>query len=107
VALAGRRAPLIFAWRSGIFVIMPIYDYQCRRCAHRFEVLVKLNETPDCPVCNAPKPERMFPFTAAVSTVKTRARAMVGASNKAHAEKKEKDHAHAEYLRKHNEDHGG
>jgi putative FmdB family regulatory protein len=107
VGLVGCWVPLIFADRSGIFVTMPIYDFQCRRCAHRFEMLVKPNETPDCPVCNAPKPERMFPFTAAVSTVKTRERAMIGASSKAQAEKKEKDHAHAEYLRKHNEDHGG
>ena len=49
----------------------------------------------------------MFPFSAAVSTVKTRERAMVGARSRANAVKKEKDHAHAEYLRKHNEDHGG
>ncbi len=49
----------------------------------------------------------MFPFSAGVSTVRTRERAMVGARSKARSEKREKDHAHAEYLRKHNEDHGG
>jgi putative FmdB family regulatory protein len=86
---------------------MPIYDFRCRRCAHRFEMLVKPDETPDCPACSASGPERMFPFSAAVSTVKTRERAMAGARRRAGAEKKEKDHAHAEYLRKHNEDHGG
>ncbi|MEO8315708.1 MAG: zinc ribbon domain-containing protein [Pseudomonadota bacterium] len=86
---------------------MPIYDYQCRRCAKRFEMLVKPDETPDCPKCGAADPVRMFPFSAGVSTVKTRERAMTGARRKAGAEKKEKDHAHAEYVRKHNEDHGG
>jgi putative FmdB family regulatory protein len=86
---------------------MPIYDFRCRHCAHRFEMLVKPDETPGCPACGKAGPERMFPFSAGVSTVKTRERAMVGARRKAGAEKKEKDHAHAEYLRKHNEDHGG
>jgi putative FmdB family regulatory protein len=85
---------------------MPIYDYQCRKCGHRFEQLVKPDETPDCLSCGARNPERLFPWSAAVSTGKTREQAMVGARGKARAEKKEKDHAHAEYLRKHNEDHG-
>ena len=84
---------------------MPIYDYQCRKCRHRFEQLVKLNETPDCPACGAAKPQRFFPFSASVSTPRTQERALKGARGKASAQKKEKDHAHAEYLRKHKEDH--
>lgn len=86
---------------------MPVYDYQCRRCAHRFEQLVKPDETPECPACGAANPERMFSFSAAVSTTRSRERAMSGARSKAKAEKKEKDHAHSEYLRNHIKDHGG
>jgi putative FmdB family regulatory protein len=84
---------------------MPIYDYKCRKCAHRFEQLVKPDESPDCPVCGAANPERLFPFSATVSTGKTRELALNVARGKARSQKKEKDHAHAEYLRKHNEDH--
>jgi putative FmdB family regulatory protein len=84
---------------------MPIYDYKCRRCAHRFEQLVKPDEIPNCPACGAAKPERLFPFSASVSTGKTRERALAPERDKARAVKREKDHAHGEYLRKHNEDH--
>jgi putative FmdB family regulatory protein len=84
---------------------MPIYDYHCRQCGHRFEQLVKPDETPHCPACNAGAPERQFAFSAAVSTTRSRERAVAGARRRASAVKKDKDHAHAEYLRKHNEDH--
>lgn len=84
---------------------MPIYDYQCRSCGHRFEQLVKLGETPSCPACGAAAPDRQSSFSAAVSTVKTRQRALAGARARAGAEKKDKDMAHAEYLRKHAEEH--
>jgi putative FmdB family regulatory protein len=84
---------------------MPIYDYHCRKCGHRFEQLVKPDETPRCPVCNAADPERQFAFSAAVSTTRSRERALASGRSRASAIKKEKDHAHAEYLRKHDEDH--
>ncbi len=84
---------------------MPIYDYKCRKCAHRFEQIVKLNETPDCPACGAANPERLFPFSASVSTGKTRERSLAAEHGKARAVKKEKDHAHSEYLRNHIKDH--
>jgi putative FmdB family regulatory protein len=30
---------------------MPIYDYQCQACGHRFEALVRSGSTPVCPEC--------------------------------------------------------
>jgi putative FmdB family regulatory protein len=32
---------------------MPIFDYQCRKCGHQFDVLQKLGEAPlrECPEC--------------------------------------------------------
>jgi len=32
---------------------MPIYEYQCTGCSHRFEALQKISEEPlkDCPSC--------------------------------------------------------
>jgi len=86
---------------------MPIYDFQCPRCAHRFETLVRAGESPACPACGATDVQRQFPFSAGVSTTRTRQRNLVGARRRASSEKKDKDMAHAEYLRKHNEEHGG
>jgi len=53
---------------------MPIYEYKCRKCKKRFEELVKIGETPACPRCHDPNPERLFSMTAAVSTSTTRER---------------------------------
>lgn len=42
---------------------MPIYEYECRKCEERFEVLQKASETNDeicCPKCGADKPERLL-----------------------------------------------
>jgi putative FmdB family regulatory protein len=84
---------------------MPIYDYQCRACKHRFELLVKPGEKVNCPKCDAANVERAFPLSAAVSTGRTRSRAMTEARGKASAVKKEKDSAHQEYMRNHLKDH--
>lgn len=38
---------------------MPIYEYQCRKCGHCFEVLQKMGEGAEflvCPDCGAEKP---------------------------------------------------
>jgi putative FmdB family regulatory protein len=86
---------------------MPIYDYTCKRCGHRFEQLVNRDEAPACPACGAARPEREFPTSATVSTVRMRERSLAVARGKAGAVKKEKDHAHAAYLREHAKDHGG
>lgn len=34
---------------------MPIYEYECEACGHRFETLQKMSDDPlkDCPECNA------------------------------------------------------
>jgi putative FmdB family regulatory protein len=42
---------------------MPIYEYECRKCNERFEVLQKAsdsNEGLNCPKCDADKPERVL-----------------------------------------------
>lgn len=84
---------------------MPIHDFQCRKCRHRFEQLVRPGESAACPECGAAGAERLFTPTAAVSTVKTRERALAGARSRASAIKKEKDRAHQVYLQNHIKDH--
>jgi putative FmdB family regulatory protein len=31
---------------------MPIYGFDCNKCGHQFEKLVRSSETPACPSCN-------------------------------------------------------
>jgi putative FmdB family regulatory protein len=83
---------------------MPIHDYQCQRCKRRSELLVMPGQTPACPDCGSVDLLRLFSPTAAVSTTRSRERSAAKARGKANTVKKEKDAAHAEYLRKH-EDH--
>ena len=86
---------------------MPIHDYQCQGCSKRFELLLLPNEKPRCPSCGSGRLDRLFSGGAAISTAGTRARHAAVARSKASAVKKEKDHAHAEYMRNHIKDHGG
>ena len=42
---------------------MPIKEYQCSECGHRFDVLQRLGEDGSgvtCPKCGASKPEKML-----------------------------------------------
>ena len=31
---------------------MPLYEYACQACEHRFETLVRGGELPECPSCH-------------------------------------------------------
>ena len=46
---------------------MPIYEYRCEGCEHRFETLIRGAETPACPTCGSQSLAREF-STFAVST---------------------------------------
>lgn len=50
---------------------MPMYEYECRHCKERFEVLQKIDEGNEglcCPKCNTDKPEKMLsPFCSGTS----------------------------------------
>ena len=42
---------------------MPIYEYECRACKERFEVMQRMSETNEdlhCPKCDTDKPERLI-----------------------------------------------
>jgi putative FmdB family regulatory protein len=39
---------------------MPLYDYECIRCGHRFELIVKIGQDgPACPACGAGETKRL------------------------------------------------
>lgn len=45
---------------------MPLYEYACKTCANRFEVLVRAaGEAPECPSCHGTALERQFSVFAA------------------------------------------
>ena len=45
---------------------MPIYEYQCEDCGHKFEVLQKISDATltDCPTCKQPRLRKMVTAAA-------------------------------------------
>ncbi|MBI4333959.1 MAG: zinc ribbon domain-containing protein [Chloroflexi bacterium] len=42
---------------------MPIYEYVCQKCRHKFSILVRgprNGETPSCPRCQSPETRKVF-----------------------------------------------
>lgn len=39
---------------------MPIFEYVCRECNHRFELLIQGSAEAACPQCNATKLEKQY-----------------------------------------------
>jgi putative FmdB family regulatory protein len=44
---------------------MPIYGYDCNKCGHEFETLVRSSETPSCPSCESIDLTRQLSLIAA------------------------------------------
>lgn len=79
---------------------MPIYEYECRTCHHRFEVLVRNSNASVCPCCNAENPERLL-SSFGVSSQGTR-QTSLGKARKAQAKvQRDKTIAEHELLHKH------
>ena len=49
---------------------MPIYEYICEKCHHKFEVLIRGKEKPACPKCQGRKLNKLFSTFAAMSSHK-------------------------------------
>jgi putative FmdB family regulatory protein len=83
---------------------MPVYEYECRECGHRFEYLV-LHSSPaaECPVCQKKDLEQLISMCA-VSSEATRQANLSGAHRKAAAVRKEKLHQDHTHLHEHFED---
>jgi putative FmdB family regulatory protein len=84
---------------------MPLYDFKCRSCGHRFEELVRLGEAATCPKCQTAGAERQFSPSAGISTETTRGRSKRSARRVSGAIKREKDAADREYHRNYVKEH--
>jgi putative FmdB family regulatory protein len=43
---------------------MPLYGFNCRKCGHDFETLVRSSDVPSCPSCGSTKLERQLSLIA-------------------------------------------
>lgn len=44
---------------------MPLYEYTCRKCERDFELLIRSDETPQCPECGSRKLDKLLSVPAA------------------------------------------
>ena len=84
---------------------MPIYEYQCSACAHRFELFVRPPvvagaSPPDCPRCHAPHPERVDSLFA-VDSEQIRQKDLANARRAGQKELLEKRSAEIEFEKNH------
>lgn len=63
---------------------MPIYEYKCTSCGHRFDVLQRMNEDGTnltCPHCGASRPEKMISTCASAGIANSGASSGRGCSS--------------------------
>jgi len=84
---------------------MPLYEYQCRACAHEFEVLVRPGDVPPrCTSCGSEDLEKLLSHLA-VSTEATRSTNFNKARQRAKKANRDKEIAQFEYEEKHRHHH--
>jgi putative FmdB family regulatory protein len=44
---------------------VPIFEYQCRKCNHQFELLIRGSERPRCPECGGGRLDKLLSVPAA------------------------------------------
>jgi putative FmdB family regulatory protein len=50
---------------------MPLYEYECRRCHHQFELLVREQTVPACPSCDSQELDKQLSVFAVGATTKS------------------------------------
>ncbi len=92
------------AWQENVnFLVVPIYEYECRTCKHQFEQLIRTGDVPACPKCTGRDLERLTSHVA-VSSEHSRQVSFNKARQSAGKVQRDKDHAQMEYEKKHREE---
>jgi len=79
---------------------MPIYEYECCGCRHRFELLVLAGTVPACPECQGQGLERVVSLFA-VSSDGSREIALADGRKRSASVRRDKAHAQHEYEKGH------
>jgi len=79
---------------------MPIYEYRCLACSHRFEEVVLANTEPQCPACMGKNLERLVSLFA-VDSETTRDTALNSARARNDRTRRDKARAEQEFFQKH------
>ena len=79
---------------------MPIYEYECRGCGHRFEALVRGSVVPACPSCQEQDLEHLLSLFA-VSSEGTRQSNLQAAKKKNAKTARDKRMAEYEHEKEH------
>jgi putative FmdB family regulatory protein len=81
---------------------MPIYEYECRGCRHRFEQLIIHSTTPQCPSCKGQDLERLVSMFG-VDSETTRGASTMDAKQRRDRATREHNDAEISYYRKHHD----
>ena len=79
---------------------MPIFEYECRGCGHRFEALVRPPTEPACPACQSADLEKLI-SASSVSTSGTKKLSLTSAQRKNAGVTRDKAWEDYDYDRKH------
>lgn len=79
---------------------MPIYEYACRECDNRFDLLVRGKETAACPSCMSQDLERLLSLPT-VKSESTHALAMAAAKKRDNKQAAENIRKQSEYEAAH------
>lgn len=81
---------------------MPIFDFTCKQCGHRFEALVRRGEEPACTSCKSKDVQREMPLPA-VQSEATHSLAMRAAKKRDSKQATERVQEQIRYERSHND----
>ena len=81
---------------------MPIYEYECRACRHRFEQLILYSNTPECPSCQSHDLERLISLFA-VDSEGTRTQASDAGRRRSGQNRRDQNDADISYHKSHDD----
>ena len=79
---------------------MPLFEFDCRSCRHRFEALVRKGDVPSCPECKSVDLERVL-SQFAVNSETTRASALADGRKSASKVRRDERHAEMDAIKHH------